>query len=165
MTESPVTAVAAASVHGVGKWRARTRVAVHIGLLVSAAAALVTLQLLHVDQTYHLVVGLAFVGLVVIHLAQRRRTVGRLASQLVRVTRFAENWFRLAASDFFLMFITANVLVSGIIDWQRGTPTMLPGPLPTPLHRWHLLSAIVLVVYLVVHVARRRKRLWRSTIR
>jgi hypothetical protein len=154
-----------ASIHGGGRWRTQMRVAVHVGLLVSAAGALGTLQLLHVDQAYHLAVGFVFVGLVVIHLAQRRRTVARLANQFVHVTRFVESWFRLACSDLVLLFITANVLISGIVDWQRGTPTMLPGPLPTPLHRWHLLSAIVLVIYLVVHVARRRKRLWRSTIR
>jgi hypothetical protein len=56
-----------------------------------------------------------------------------------------------------------NVLVSGVVDWNRGAPTQLP--LPAPFYRWHLDSGIALVVYLVVHVWRRRKRLWRSTIR
>ncbi len=65
-------------------WRARSRWAVHLGLLCSAAAALVTLQLLHVRVAFHADVGLVFVGLVVVHLAQRRRTLARMATELVR---------------------------------------------------------------------------------
>jgi hypothetical protein len=67
------------------------------------------------------------------------------------------------ASDAILTFITINVVVSGILDWGRGEPIRLP--LPTPFERWHLTSSAVLVVYLVVHVARRWKRIRRSTIR
>lgn len=48
------------------------RFAVHLGLLCSAAASIGTLQLLHVRIAYHTVVGLVFVGLVVVHLVQRR---------------------------------------------------------------------------------------------
>lgn len=144
-------------------WQARTRWAVHLGLLCSAAAALGTLQLLHVRVAYHAVVGLVFVGLVVVHLAQRRRTIARMGTQLVRATTFVERRTRLAVSDLLLLVITLNMLISGIVDWGRGTPTRLP--LPPPFQRWHLTSGIVLVVYLVVHVWRRRKRLWRSTIR
>jgi hypothetical protein len=136
---------------------------VHLGLLLSAAAALGTLQLLHVRQAYHTVVGLAFVGLVVVHLVQRRRTIARMATQFVRARTFVQRRIRLAVSDLVLLFITANVLVSGVVDWGRGEPTQLP--LPPPFQRWHLTSSIALVVYLVVHVWRRRKRLWRSTIR
>jgi hypothetical protein len=131
--------------------------------LCSAAASLATLQLLHVRQAYHAVVGLVFVGLVVMHLAQRRKTLARMATQLVRARTFVERRVRLAVSDLLLFFITLNVLVSGIVDWNRGVPTGLP--LPMPFDRWHLDSGIALVVYLIVHVWRRRKRLWRSTIR
>ena len=46
-----------------GAWRSRSRWAVHLGLLCSAAAALGTLQLLHVRIAYHTDVGLVFVGL------------------------------------------------------------------------------------------------------
>jgi hypothetical protein len=145
-------------------WRARSRGAVHLGLLCSAAAALGTLQLLHVRVAYHTVVGLVFVGLVVIHLAQRRRTIARLATQFVRAKTFVERRIRLAVSDLVLFFITANVLISGVVDWSRGAPTQLP-LLPAPFYRWHLISSAALVIYLVVHVWRRRKRLWRSTIR
>ena len=65
-------------------WGARSRFAVHLGLLGTAAAALGTLQLLHVRVAYHADVGLVFVGLVVVHLAQRRRTLARMAVQIVK---------------------------------------------------------------------------------
>ncbi len=58
--------------------------------------------------------------------------------------------------------LTLNVLVSGVLDWSRGEPIQLP--LPPPFDRWHLLSSVALVTYLVVHVWHRRKRLRRSTI-
>jgi hypothetical protein len=131
--------------------------------LCTAAASLATLQLLHVRVAYHADVGLAFVGLVVVHLAQRRRTLARMATQLARARVFAERRIRLALSDLLLLFITANLLVSGIVDWGRGEPTQVP--LPVPLDRWHLDSGLALVIYLTGHVWRRRKRLWRSTIR
>ncbi|MGO8863545.1 MAG: hypothetical protein ACLQRH_22705 [Acidimicrobiales bacterium] len=145
------------------KWGTRSRFAVHLGLLCSAAAAIGTLQLLHVRVAYHTDVGLVFGGLVAVHLAQRRRTVARMANQIVRARTFVERGIRLAVSDLLLLFFTLNVLVSGIVDWSRGAPTQLP--LPKPFHRWHLDSGLVLVVYLAVHVWRRRKRLRRSTIR
>lgn len=144
-------------------WRSRSRWAVHLGLVCSAAASLGTLELLHVRIALHTDVGLVFVGLVVVHLFQRRRTIARMAAQLVRATSPARRRARLTVSDALLAFITANVLVSGILDWGRGAPTDLP--LPKPFTRWHLDSGLVLVVYLVVHVWRRRKRLRRSTIR
>jgi hypothetical protein len=144
-------------------WGARSRFAVHLGLLCSAAAALGTLDLLHVRVAFHTDVGLVFVGLVVVHLVQRRRTVLRMAKGVVRAKTFVERRIRLAVSDVVLFVVTANVLVSGIIDWSRGAPTQLP--IPKPFYRWHLDSGLVLVVYLGVHVWRRRKRLRRSTIR
>jgi hypothetical protein len=144
-------------------WGARTRFAVHLGLLGSGVAALGTLQLLHVRVVFHTVVGLVFVGLVVVHLAQRRRTLARMANQLVRARGFVQRRLRLAVSDLVLLFVTLNLLVSGVVDWRRGAPTRVP--LPEPFGRWHLDSGLVLVVYLVVHVWRRRKRLRRSTIR
>ena len=144
-------------------WRARSRWAVHLGLLCSAAAALGTLQFLHVRAAYHTSVGFVFVGLVAVHLVQRRRTIARMATQLARARTLIERRIRLAVSDLLLFFITLNVLVSGIVDWNRGQPTQLR--LPVPLDRWHLDSGLALVIYLSVHVWRRRKRLWRSTIR
>jgi hypothetical protein len=143
--------------------RSLSRWAVHLGLLCSVAAALGTLDLLHVRIAIHTDVGLVFVGLVVVHLAQRRRTLARMATQLVRVRMFAARRIRLSVSDLLLLFITLNVLVSGVLDWNRGEPIQLP--LPRPFGRWHLDSGLVLVVYLAVHVWHRRKRLRRSTIR
>jgi hypothetical protein len=137
-------------------WRIRRRFVVHLGLLGTAAAAVVTLQFLHVRVAYHADVGLAFVGLVLVHLFQRRHTLARMAKGIGRT-------LRLALSDLLLLIITVNVLVSGLVDWSRGAPTQLP--LPKPFYRWHLDSGLVLVIYLVVHVWRRRKRLRRSTIR
>jgi hypothetical protein len=112
---------------------------------------------------FHADVGLVFVGLVSVHLAQRRRTLARMVTQIVRARTFVERTTRLAVSDLLLLVITLNVLVSGIVDWSRGAPTQLP--LPKPFYRWHLDSGLALVVYLAVHVWRRRKRLRRSTIR
>ena len=144
-------------------WRTRSRLAVHLGLLCAAAAALGTLQFLHVRVALHTDVGLVFVGLVVVHLAQRRRTLARMADRIVRARTLVERRIRLAVSDLLLFFFTANVLASGMVDWGRGAPTRLP--LPKPFYRWHLDSGLVLVVYLAVHVWRRRKRLRRSAIR
>ena len=136
---------------------------VHFGLLLTTAGALATLTILYIRNAIHADIGLVFVGLVVVHLAQRRRTVARMMSQLARARSFAERRVRLAASDLILAFITLNVLVSGVLDWGRGEPIQLP--LPRPFDRWHLLSSVVLVIYLVVHVWHRRKRLRKSTIR
>jgi hypothetical protein len=144
-------------------WRTRSRLLVHIGLLAFAAAALGTLQLLHIRNAIHSDVGLVFAGLVLVHLAQRRHRIVRMLAPLRRARPRVERELRLLASDATLAFITLNVAVSGILDWGRGTP--VPLPFPRPFNRWHLLSSVVLVVYLVVHVSRRWKRIRRSTIR
>jgi hypothetical protein len=143
--------------------RSLSRWAVHLGLLCSAAAALATLQLLHVRIAIHTDVGLLFVGLVVVHLAQRRRTLARLATHIVGARTSDGRRIRLTVSDLLLFVVTLNVLVSGVLDWNRGSPIQVP--LPRPFSRWHLDSGLALVVYLAVHVWRRRKRLRRSTIR
>jgi hypothetical protein len=136
---------------------------VHLGLLGFLAAALGTLQLLHVRNAIHADVGLAFAGLVVVHLAQRRHRIARMLARLTRLRPRVERELRLLASDAILTFVTINVVVSGILDWGRGAPPLLP--LPQPFDRWHLTSSAVLVVYLIVHVSRRWRRLRRSTIR
>jgi hypothetical protein len=167
MTDAPLEPQAGASIGRAADRRTArrslSRWAVHLGLLCSAAAAIGTLQLLHVRIAIHTDAGLVFVGLVVAHLAQRRRTLARMATQIVRARTFVERRIRLTVSDLLLLFITLNVLVSGVLDWSRGVPIQLP--LPRPFDRWHLDSGLVLVVYLAVHVWRRRKRLRRSTIR
>ena len=123
-----------------------------------------TLQLLHIHNAIHADAGLAFAALAIVHLAQRRHRIARLLAQLGRPRRRAARELRLLASDVIPAFVTVNVVVSGILDWDRGEPLLLP-VLPRPFDRWHLLSSAVLVVYLIVHVSRRRKRLRRSTIR
>ena len=145
-------------------WRTRSRWLVHLGLLVFAAAALATLQLLHIRNAIHADVGLVFAGLVIVHLAQRRHRIARMFAQLRRSRRRVARELRRLASDQILAFVTVNVVVSGILDWDRGAPLLLP-VLPQPFDRWHLLSSVVLVVYLAIHVSRRWKQLRRSTIR
>ncbi len=122
-----------------------------------------TLQLLHVRVAIHTDVGLVFVGLVVVHLAQRRRTLARMATQIVRARTLAGRRIRLTVSDFLLLFVTLNVLVSGVLDWGRAEPIQVP--LPRPFGRWHLDSGLVLVICMAVHIWHRRKRLRRSAIR
>jgi hypothetical protein len=97
-----------------------------------------------------------------VHLAQRRRTVARLVSQLARAHSFAARRVRLATSDLILASITLNVLVSGVLDWGRGEPIQIP--LPRPFDRWHFVSGVALVIYLMVHVWHRRERLRGSVI-
>jgi hypothetical protein len=145
-------------------WRTRSRWLVHLGLLVFAAAALGTLQLLHIRNAIHADVGLAFAGLVIVHLAQRRHRIAGMFARLWGFRRRVVRELRLLAADAILAFVTVNVVVSGILDWNRGAPLLLP-VLPRPFDRWHLLASVVLVVYLVIHVSRRWRRLRRSTIR
>jgi hypothetical protein len=135
---------------------------VHLGLLLTVAGALATLTILYIRNAIHADIALVFVGLVIVHLVQRRRTVTRMMSRLAHVRSYGERRLRLAGSDVLLAFITLNVLVSGVLDWNRGQPIELP--LPRPLDRWHFLSSVALVLYLIFHVWHRRKRLRRSTI-
>lgn len=145
-------------------WPSRARTSVHAGLLVSALGALGTLELLHVRIAFHTDVGLVFVALVLVHLFQRRHTLARWAVQLVHARQRAGRLTRFVSADALLAFLTLNVLVSGILDWNRGSPELLP-LVPGNLARWHLLSSLLLVIDLAVHVSRRRRRLRRSVIR
>ena len=83
-------------------------------------------------------------------------------AQLAGLRPRIERELRLLASDGIFFVVAANVVISGILDWGHGAPLLLP--LPNPFARWHLLSAAVLVVYLLVHVARRWRRVRRSTV-
>jgi hypothetical protein len=71
---------------------------------------------------------------------------------------------RLLASDAILAVVMVDVVVSGLLDWNRGVPLLLP-LVPQPFDRWHLLASAVLVVYLVFYVSRRWRRQRRFTIR
>src|SRR5579862_5309924 len=98
-------------------WHARSRWLVHLGLLASVAAAFGTLQLLHIRNAIHADVGLVFAGLVIVHLAQRRHRIARMLATLTRFRPRVERELRLLASDATLIFITINVVLSGILDW------------------------------------------------
>ncbi len=145
----------------------RTRFAVHLLLLATFAASLATVTLI-TEGWPHLAAGSAFVALAILHVVQRRRTVARLVGSLSR----ARTWFRrrgrLAWSDVVLAALTLNVLVSGIGDLITGNQVILhPSEVGIPFRDmgWHVLSALVLLVYLCVHVARRWGRIRRSAIR
>ena len=146
-------------------WRTRSRWLVHLGLLACAAAALGTLQLLHIRNAIHADVGLAFAGLVLVHLAQRRHRIAGMFARLWGFRRRVATELRLLASDAILAFVTVNVVISGILDWNRGSPTTPARPATTFRQVAHLLASVVLIVYLACYVSRRWRRLRRSTIR
>ena len=97
-------------------WLIRSRWLVHLGLLVCAAAALGTLQLLHIRNAIHAGAGLAFAGLVVVHLAQRRHRIAGMLARLWGFRPHVARELRLLASDAILAFLTASVLASGLLD-------------------------------------------------
>jgi hypothetical protein len=147
--------------YSVRRWR------VHLGLIVSFALAL-WLFVGRTGLTLHIVAGLCFAGLVSVHLVQRRRTLRRLAADLMRPVRWWTRRGRLALSDGVLVFLAANVIASGVVDWFDGHSVMLSGRtigIPLPPINWHTTSSLLLVVYVVVHVLRRLSRLRHSRIR
>ena len=147
--------------------RMRARFAVHLLLLAAFAASLATVTLI-TEGLPHLVVGLAFVALAGLHVAQRRHTVARLLGNLGRVRTSFRRRGRLAWSDVVLALLALNVLASGTYDLLSGHQVILhPRQVGIPFRDmgWHVLSALVLLVYLSVHVARRWSRIRRSAIR
>jgi hypothetical protein len=116
----------------------------------------------------HLVIGSAFVVLVVVHVAQRRHTVVRLLGNLARPLTWLRRRGRLAWSDLILALLTLNVLASGTYDLATGNQMILqPRDWGIPFRDigWHVSAALLLTAYLVVHVARRWGRIRRSVIR
>ncbi len=145
----------------------RARFAVHLCLLAAFAASLATVTLTP-EGAPHLVVGLAFVALAGLHVAQRRHTVARLLGNMGRVRTWIRRRGRLAWSDVVLALLTLNVLASGTYDLLSGNQVILhPRGVGMPFRDigWHVLSALVLLVYLCVHVARRWGRIRHSVIR
>ena len=135
----------------VDRRRARARLTVHLGLIVTAAVSLTLEPVL----TLHIALGLVFIGLVGAHLVQRRHTTSRLASRLVHpvLTRRSD---RLALSDALLLALTVAMFGTGLWDWLTGRPTRI---------RWHALTGVALTGYLLVHTVRRRRRLGSSRVR
>jgi hypothetical protein len=147
--------------------RMRARFAVHLCLLATFAASLATVTLI-TEGWPHLVVGLAFVALAGLHVVQRRHTVARLLGSLGRTRTWFGRRGRLAWSDVVLVLLTLNVLVSGTYDLLSGGQVILhPRDFGIPFRDigWHVASALVLLAYLCVHVARRWGRIRRSAIR
>jgi hypothetical protein len=153
----------------VARRRVRHRWLVHLGLIVTFAAAPLSLLFTHHSMTIHIGLALAFFGLVCVHLTQRRRTTGRLATQFAHLGSWCKPRGRLAFSDLILLLLTLNVMVSGTVDWLVGYNTAFPlrtlTGLPINYIGWHTLSSLVLIVYLLVHIVRRRKHIRISHIR
>jgi hypothetical protein len=150
---------------------ARSRWVVHVALILSFLAAVASAIFLskkylgHSGITDHSIIGLIVLGLVVVHLIQRRRTVRRLISKLVGRRGSSETRPRQAASDLILWLLTLNATISGVVDFIHGQTIYLSIPGPALFHKWHAMSVLVLLVYVIVHVLRRRTRLRTSRIR
>lgn len=100
----------------------------------------------------HVLLGLAFVGLVVVHLGQRRRTSSALVRRLRRPVGRSG---RLALADVLLAALTVAMLGSGLWDWL-DQPTKI---------RWHAITGVLLAGLLAVHTTRRSRRLRKSDVR
>ena len=150
---------------------ARNRWLVHLALIAAFLAAVTSAIFLsrkylgHSGTTDHSIIGLIVLALVLVHLTQRRHTVGRLLSQLFGRRKATNHSLRLGESDAILWLLTLNAMVSGIADFVVGHTIFLPIPGPNILQKWHAMSVVVLLVYVIVHVIRRRKRLRTSHIR
>lgn len=142
-----------------------TRFSVHLGLLSSFVASLCVLLIFSLAgrNTVHVAIACVFLGLAIVHLVQRRRTVARLAVRLVRPRSHTKGQRRPALSDLLLAFLLANVLASGIWDDVDGITHRIPGLSGGP--GYHGVSGLLLLCYLVGHVVRRRRRIRTSVIR
>jgi hypothetical protein len=161
--------MAEASAHSTAIVRGeRRRWFVHIGLLVSLAGALLSLIYLSRSITVHVIFGVLFMLFLLLHLYQRRKTVRSLARQMFHSRRRSTTHKGLALSDTILELLVLNVLVSGVVDGVQHQATQLNFlaklGFPPGLIQWHKLASFVLVVYVIVHVSRRWKRLRRSHI-
>jgi hypothetical protein len=154
-----------------GKAIARNRWLVHLALILGFVGATLSPIFLskkylgHSGTTDHAIIGLLVLALVVVHLIQRRHTVGRMISRLVGRRSTSGHHSRQNLSDLVLWFLTLNAMISGFVDFLDGHTVLLPIPGPFIFQKWHLVSVLVLLVYVIVHVARRRKRLRVSHIR
>ena len=146
----------------------RRRWYVHLALLTSLAGSLVSLIYLSHSITIHVIFGVLFMVMLIFHLYQRRRTVKALLKRLAGVEVRSKPSVRLALSDTILELLVVNVLVSGIVDSLRHQATQITFVasigFPQGLAQWHKLGAILLVLYVIAHVIRRRRRLRRSHI-
>lgn len=128
------------------RWR------VHIGLIATLVISLWFEPML----TIHIAVGLAFVGLCVAHLGQRRRVTRNLLARLRHPKTLYRAQGRLAVADALLAALTLVMFATGLWDWLSRHPTRT---------RWHAISGVVLTGFLLVHTLRRRRRLRSSHVR
>lgn len=152
--------------HGRAGPRARSRWTVHLALLITLTAALLPLLMFGSSARVpvHVVIACVFLGLVIVHLAQRRHTLRKLVIQLGRAGSRIRGR-RLAVSDAIFAFLIGNVLASGIYNLATGQNARVPLPGIHLFIGWHALSSVLFVGYLITHVLRRRRRLRRSRIR
>jgi hypothetical protein len=140
-----------------------------VALLISLAGSLLSLIFLSHSITIHVIFGVTFVVLMLVHLVQRRQTVMTLLRRVRGGKSRSRATLRLALSDVILELLVLDVFVSGVIDGFSHHATQFPFAsaigLPPGLSQWHKLAAIALVIYATVHVIRRRKRLRHSRIR
>ena len=114
--------------------------------------------------TDHAVVSLVVPALALVHLWQRRHTVKRLATQLLRPRHARSGDSFQAESNLMRWILTLNAMVSGVADYLVGRPIYLRVLGPFILQKWHAMSALVLLAYVITHVIRRRRRLRLSHI-
>lgn len=124
----------------------------HLGLFATAVTSLIFEFVL----TAHIIVGLVFVALVTVHLAQRRRTSNRLIRRLAKVRLLNQPQGRLAVADLALALLTIGMLASGLWDWSLGHPTRI---------RFHALLGVGLAILLLTHSASRWRRMRTSRVR
>lgn len=149
---------------------ANVRFLVHLLLVAAFVASLLSALELskkylgHSGTTDHAIIGFVVLAFITVHLTQRRHTIRRLLDALAHRTKNSTSKRR-AASGLILWLLTLNVMVSGTVDLVLGHETLLAVPGPLIFQKWHGFSAIVLLVYVTVHVIRRRSRFRTSRIR
>ena len=142
----------------------RRRWLVHLGLIAVLAVSVLAIAG-RGTLWWHVALGLVFVGLVLVHLGQRRRSVTLLWRRLGVAEAWLSRRTSIAWADLWLTFFTMNMVLSGVADLIAGRPVFLPAIGPIPPMRWHASTSLALVVMVVVHVVQRAGRLRVSQIR
>lgn len=142
------------------------RFGVHLTLIATYVLGLCTVGsfMIRVTIGVHALIGLAFAAFVVAHFLQRRKRVRGLLAQLGRPSRWFRKAGRLAWTDLILTFLFTNLIVSGLVDYFAHANGVWLNLGIIPRIRWHALSAFLLLLFLLVHVLRRAKRLVHSRV-
>lgn len=149
---------------------ARNRWFVHCSLIIGFLVAVISAIFLskqyagHSGVTDHAIFGLIVLALIVVHLLQRRHTVRRLLARFANREPSTSARSRQADADMILWLLALNAMISGSADFVSGYQILLPIPGPIIFQKWHAFSSLVLLVYVIVHVIRRRSRLHTSHI-